>query len=642
LIEQSDVVLCRKTNDCIYLGETLMSRITKGALFALLLSAVTAPLVAQGTYTAKSCNQSDVNAVINGPTHVAVNGDIINIPSGTCTWTSTLSVTVSITIIGSGTANTLPSQFGSGTLNTVIVDNIPSAGVIQAAVGYSSGALLRISTLDIEPVNGSTSLTSPLQIAGTCTSGGCPNIRIDNVGLGITTSWSNANDGSGQCAWLIRADSVFGVLDHNSEGTSNWPDFADIELSNYLGVGTNGDNSWAQADTTGGANNLYLENNVLYSQTAIVDTEIAPAGGAIGGARYVARFNQVTENASFGAFGDHGLDTDGRPQGGRQIEVYGNTAQCQGSSACGVLAGWRSGTGYVFGNTLTRTGSGFYQGIWGASVYRNVFTASGGWGACGGSSPYDTNDGVTYYSGTNSGSSGSTTLTDSTKSWTTNQFIPTGAPYSVYDVTQGWWAEIASNTATTLTIQSSIPEQTSTFNNGDSYQILRASVCADQPARGAGNYISGSTASPAKALSQTLDPVYEWDDTASVLGGGGNASANDTGRLIANRDWYTDNSGGSPRAQTSATSPFNGASGMGFGTLAFRPTTCTTGVGYFATDQGSWNSSSNGFGNGVLYQCSATNTWTVHYTPYSYPHPLAQGTVTTAPAAPTGLQASAQ
>ena len=64
----------------------------------------------------------------------------------------------------------------------------------------------------------------------------------------------------------------------------------------------------------------------------------------------------------------------------------------------------------------------------------------------------------------------------------------------MYDVTGGWWSEIASNTANTLTIQQSIPEQSNNFNNGDSYQILRATVCADQGGRGAGGYVSGSNA----------------------------------------------------------------------------------------------------------------------------------------------------
>jgi hypothetical protein len=99
----------------------------------------------------------------------------------------------------------------------------------------------------------------------------------------------------------------------------------------------------------------------------------------------------------------------------------------------------------------------------------------------------------------------------------------------------------------------------------------------------------------------------------------------------ANRDYFN---AVSASAQTSPTSPFNGISGMGFGTLANRPTTCSTnplplagaafttegeiggGVGYFATDDGA---------QGTLYRCSATDTWTVHYVPYVYPHPLVSG-----------------
>ncbi|MBX3347813.1 MAG: hypothetical protein KF747_03630 [Nitrospira sp.] len=121
--------------------------------------------------------------------------------------------------------------------------------------------------------------------------------------------------------------------------------------------------------------------------------------------------------------------------------------------------------------------------------------------------------------------------------------------------------------------------------------------------------------------------------------------------LVANRDYYN---AVSANAQSSSTSPFNGTSGVGFGTLANRPTTCTHttlqngdeggGVMYWATDQGSWNQSGDGRGNGVLYRCSATNTWIVHYTPYAYPHPLVSGSgsgsgsgATTPPPAPTNL-----
>jgi hypothetical protein len=70
---------------------------------------------------------------------------------------------------------------------------------------------------------------------------------------------------------------------------------------------------------------------------------------------------------------------------------------------------------------------------------------------------------------------------------------------------------------------------------------------------------------------------------------------------------------------------FDGTTGTGSGTRAARPMTCTTGVVYFSTDQGSWNSSGSG-GQGVLDKCTSTNTWTnAVYVPFTYPYP---GTVT--------------
>jgi len=87
-------------------------------------------------------------------------------------------------------------------------------------------------------------------------------------------------------------------------------------------------------------------------------------------------------------------------------------------------------------------------------------------------------------------------------------------------------------------------------------------------------------------------------------------------------------------------SSFNGTTGVGYGLLSARPTTCTAGVGYWATDQGSWNTSGSG-GQGVFYKCLSTNTWALYYTPYSYPHPLRTGGSTSV-AGPTSLSAVVQ
>lgn len=60
--------------------------------------------------------------------------------------------------------------------------------------------------------------------------------------------------------------------------------------------------------------------------------------------------------------------------------------------------------------------------------------------------------------------------------------------------------------------------------------------------------------------------------------------------------------------------------GVGSGPLANRPVGCTAGTAYWATDQGEWNALNAG-PDGQLYKCTASNTWTLYYVPYAFPHP---------------------
>jgi hypothetical protein len=91
--------------------------------------------------------------------------------------------------------------------------------------------------------------------------------------------------------------------------------------------------------------------------------------------------------------------------------------------------------------------------------------------------------------------------------------------------------------------------------------------------------------------------------------------------LRANNDYFNYNTSFGTRESGNST-------GVGCGTLAARPATCTTGVYYWATDQ-SCSSIANFVGknpttpiSGTLYRCGPTDTWTSYYVPYTYPHPL--------------------
>ena len=93
--------------------------------------------------------------------------------------------------------------------------------------------------------------------------------------------------------------------------------------------------------------------------------------------------------------------------------------------------------------------------------------------------------------------------------------------------------------------------------------------------------------------------------------------------ISENADWWNYNSS------------FKGTTGIGRGLKSAIPATCTTGVAYWVTNEGSWNTTVSANTSGQFYKCISTNNWQLYYTPYAYPNPLRT-------AAPIGLKAVAK
>ena len=284
---------------------------------ALICISLSAGTLWAATITATSCSRIDVETAVNS----AANGDTVLIPSGTCAWTTNLTIDSKyLTLQGAGSGLTIirddVSKGNFPNIPQVLVWRTIDGGLSRlTGITFQGGTIADGNNKGIVQIEGASHL-----------------FRIDHCKF-IPT----------QTAGLFVRGDLWGVIDHNV-----------FDLSAHHGYGiyimgsSYGDPAWAEGSTLGTERNVFVEDNVFTQDQSLGFHYYGVDGW--NGSRVVYRHNQF--NAL--TLGNHGTESGGRWRSQRQFEIYNNTWTWKiMGNGFPSLIGLRGGTGVIYNNNAT-------------------------------------------------------------------------------------------------------------------------------------------------------------------------------------------------------------------------------------------------------------------------------------------------
>lgn len=313
---------------------------TTGSFLVLLMTAL--PVIsAADTHAAASCSFLDVLSAYNAATA----GDSVEVPAGSCIWSSELSITKPVILRGAGPDLTL------------VTNSMPSGSSLINIAPSSNAFLIRITAFGFQlgPLK---SGRRAITIKGKPSTSFIPtNLRIDHNAI---------TGGGGDPGAITTIGRVFGLIDHNT--------FTNC-YSAVFGWGIGYDNqAWIDAYNAGGifagtANAMFVEDNsfILNNDAGSHITTDAQVYLQEGGSSYVVRYNTFDASAVTNPniielmYNHHGnqdycLNYPGTCFRGMPIfESYNNTGICS-SSSCEFMS-IRGGAVLIHDETFSSSGN---------------------------------------------------------------------------------------------------------------------------------------------------------------------------------------------------------------------------------------------------------------------------------------------